>query len=59
MNKKDVNKRISLALDAAETSPQVEADLAARKIRFLLPDECEMVNGAALQFAYDSPTMYV
>jgi|GEM_PF-1588514 len=60
MSKKIDHKRIELTPEQAEASPQIEADLSSRKISFMLPAEIEMVGGgAALQFAYDSPTMYV
>lgn len=56
------NQRIVLDPIGVNISKEEEADLSSRRIEFLLPEEMDLVGGGtavALQFAYDSPTMYV
>lgn len=52
------NVRFEPVSNFPTASDAVTKDLASRKISFMLPEELDMVGGAALQFAYDFPEGY-
>jgi len=53
------NKRIDMKMELPEVPAGVAAELKAKSVTFLLPEELALVGGGAtFQFAYDFPEGY-